>query len=240
MNLHKLNDDCSWLWEIDGLKVVVDPWFSPSQVDGHPLFSEQFHITQQPLVSDLPRPDYLFISNPFTDHCNKETLLQFDRSIPVIAKRSILKKISAWKHFNQLIALENAPVRITEYRPGYFLDLVHSAYLIEGEEGNILFAPHGAKRKDLPKADILITTTTRYHLPFWLGGTVNLGREQAEQLYKQCEAKLFLATHDERKIGKGLVEKFAKKEYCTEALEVVYLSAGESIAFRDEKGKLKQ
>ncbi|MNK09083.1 hypothetical protein D3C87_270320 [compost metagenome] len=231
MRFHKLNADCSWLWEINDLKVIVDPWFTPSQIDGHRLFSEQFHQTPQPSVKTLPETDCLFISNPFTDHCNRETLIQFDPVIPVIAKESILKIISKWKYFKELIPLKDAPFRIEEYKPGNMLDLVHSAYLIEGDTGRILFAPHGAKVKGIPKADVLISTTTRYHLPFWLGGTVNLGIKQAELLYKQCEAKLFLSTHDEEKRGVGLVEKLAVKEYTSDASFVTYLKAGEEISF---------
>jgi hypothetical protein len=231
MKFRKLNDDCSWLWEINGIQLIVDPWFTPSQIDGHRLFSEQFHLTAQPEVASLPEFDYLFISNPFTDHCNKETLVQFDPLIPVIAKRSILKKISSWKHFKQLIPLEDAPVSIKEYKPAALLDLVHSAYLFEGDSGRLLFAPHGAKVTSIPKADVLISTTTRYHLPFWLGGTVNLGISQAEELYIQCGASLFLSTHDEKKRGKGLVEKLAVKEYTDQASFVTYLKAGQEFVF---------
>ena len=231
MKFHKLNDDCAWFWELNGVKIIVDPWFTPSQIDGHRLFSEQFHRSPQPSVSSLPQADFLFISNPFTDHCNKETLIQFDQSIPIIAKESILKKISKWNHFHKLIVLKDAPFPIKEYKPGNPLDLVHSAYLFETEEGTVLFAPHGAKSKDLPKADVLITTTTCYHLPFWLGGTINLGIKNAEILYRQCGAKLFISTHDEQKLGKGLVEKLAKKNYVTDANFVTYLKAGESYAY---------
>ncbi len=231
MKFQKLNDDCSWLWELNGLKVMVDPWFTPSQIDGHRLFSEQFHQTPQPSVSNLPPIDYLFISNPFTDHCNKETLIQFDSSIPLIAKESILKKIKKWNHFKQLIPLQDAPFLIKEYKPSGIFDLVHSAYLFEVKERTILFAPHGAKAINIPKADVLFSTTTRYHLPFWLGGTVNLGIKHAELLHQKCEAKLFLSTHDEKKVGKGLVEKLAVKNYVSDARFVTYLQAGEEISY---------
>jgi L-ascorbate metabolism protein UlaG (beta-lactamase superfamily) len=231
MKFQKLNDDCAWFWELNGVKLIVDPWFTSSQIDGHRLFSEQFHRSPQPLVSSLPQADFLFISNPFTDHCNKETLIQFRPSIPVIAKESILKKISKWNHFQELITLKEAPFPIKEYKPGNPLDLVHSVYLFEAEEGTVLFAPHGAKSKNLPKADVVITTTTLYHLPFWLGGTVNLGVKHAELLYRQCGAKLFLSTHDEQKLGKGFVDKLAKKYYVTDANFVTYLKAGESFSY---------
>ena len=108
---------------------------------------------------------------------------------------------------------------------------MHSAYLFHTEEGTVLFAPHSAKTKGIPKVDVLFTTTTRYHLPFWLGRTVNLGIKQAELLYKECEARLFLSTHDERRIGRGLVEKLAVKDYVIDADFVTYLQAGQEISF---------
>ncbi|MNY58450.1 hypothetical protein D3C86_1947850 [compost metagenome] len=58
-----------------------------------------------------------------------------------------------------------------------------------------------------------------------------MGIKQAELLYKQCEAKLFLSTHDEEKRGVGLVEKLAVKEYTSDASFVTYLKAGEEISF---------
>lgn len=231
MRFQKLNEDCSWFWEIDSYKIIVDPWFTPSQIDGHRLFSEQFHLSAQPEVKTLPKPDFLFISNPFTDHCNKETLLQFDSDIPVIANKSILKKIEKWNHFKKLIPLNLAPFSINEYKPRNVFDLVHSAFLFETNEGSILFAPHGTAIRPLPNVDVLITTTTKYHLPFWLGGTVNLGNKAATDLFKLTEAKLFLSTHDERKIGKGLVEKLAKKEYVDHLSLVSYLKVGQDICY---------
>jgi len=53
MKITKLNADSSWLWEIEGVKILVDPWFSESQVDFHPLFSKQFHLDPQPKTEDL-------------------------------------------------------------------------------------------------------------------------------------------------------------------------------------------
>ncbi|MEY3074973.1 MAG: hypothetical protein RJB25_611, partial [Bacteroidota bacterium] len=90
MQLTKLNADSSWMFYFDGLHVLVDPWFTESQVDFHPWFSRQFHIDEQPRVAVLHKPDFIFISHRYTDHCNRETLLQFSSEIPVVAIDSIL------------------------------------------------------------------------------------------------------------------------------------------------------
>ena len=50
-------------------------------------------LNPQPLISEIKKPHYIFISHPFTDHCNKETLLQFDPTIPIIAETNTLTKI---------------------------------------------------------------------------------------------------------------------------------------------------
>lgn len=58
MRLVKINEDSSWMWEWEDIRVLVDPWFTPSQIN------------------------CIFISH----HFNKENLLQFDKDIPVISR----------------------------------------------------------------------------------------------------------------------------------------------------------
>jgi hypothetical protein len=212
MVIQRLNEDSSWLWEIDGLSIIVDPWFSASQVDLAPWFSEQFHVTEQPKVSELKRPDYLFISHPFTDHCNKETLLQFSSDIPVIALPSIQRKIKKWNHFTTFLSLHEAPFTVNFYQPKSKLDLVHGAFHITDNDGkSLIYSPHGSQFDTLPKADVLITTTIRYFLPFWLGGTVNLGWEHVLKNAELSGTTTILSTHDEPKRGIGLVAKLARR-----------------------------
>ncbi len=229
MQLTKLNEDSSWLLNLDGIKVLVDPWFSASQVDFHPWFSRQFHQSPQPLVRDLVRPDFIFISHPFTDHCNKETLLQFSSEIPLIALPSILKKINKWGHFKKLLPLDAAPISIRVLKTKNAL--VHKAYLIESEDKRLVYAPHGAvlkKNIELP-INALIATTLRYELPFFLGGTINLGYKKAVALQQQLKANFLIDTHNEDKKGEGLVSLFAKRKFSHDTA-VIGLKPGEVFA----------
>jgi hypothetical protein len=217
MQLTKLNADSSWMFHFDGLHILVDPWFTEAQVDFHPWFSRQFHQSPQPAVGELQQPDYIFISHPFTDHCNKETLLQFDKNIPVIALPSILKKIRKWDHFHKLMTLEEVPFTIQVLQTKNAL--VHKAYLIESAQNKIVYAPHGAVLKNIPnvKIDAVISTTLCYQLPFFLGGTINLGQESAVRLQQQLHSNLLLTTHNEDKKGEGLVSLFAKRKFSESA-----------------------
>ena len=231
MKLSKLNEDSSWLWEIAGLKVLVDPWFSMSQVDFHPLFSKQFHVKKQPSMDEIPQVDFIFISHPFTDHCNKETLLQLDPAIPVICLPSIQKKVQKWQHFQTFLSLKDTPFQLEKISVSGFLDLVHHAYLISDGVHAFCYAPHGCKSiLHGKKADVLITTTTRYSLPFFLGGTVNLGVDKAMDLAKKLTATRLISTHDEEKFQKGIVAKLSRRTLSSHS-QVLVLKPFESFEF---------
>jgi hypothetical protein len=158
--------------------------------------------------------------------------MQFDKDIPVISRSGTLKKISGWNHFNVLIPIEEAPFKISVIPTNSLFDPVHFAYRIENEDGTFIYAPHGTKAKNLPKADVLITTTTTFELPFWLGGTINLGYNKALIAKKLCGASMLVATHDEKKLGKGFVEKLAKKTYESQLKDIRVLKQGEALVFQ--------
>lgn len=59
----KLNEDSSWMWESDSLSILVDPWFTVSQIDFAPWFSEQFHLKPQPLISEIKTSLYFYFTS---------------------------------------------------------------------------------------------------------------------------------------------------------------------------------
>ncbi|MFZ9658616.1 MAG: MBL fold metallo-hydrolase, partial [Crocinitomicaceae bacterium] len=157
MQITKINEDSTWLLHLDGLKVLIDPWLSPSQIDFHPWFSRQFHNQPQVAIETLPQPDFIFISHPFTDHCNKETLMQFATDTPIVAPASVLKKIQKWQHFNTLLSLDKVPFTLRQLKTKRAL--VHKAFQISSKEKSLIYAPHGAVLSENSHANVLITTT---------------------------------------------------------------------------------
>ena len=106
--------------------------------------------------------------------------------------------------------------------------------LTEKTGKSLIYSPHGSQFSSLPQADVLITTTVRFYLPFWLGGTVNLGWERALKNAELCGAKTILPTHDEPKSGKGLVAKLAQRTErltITDDSRLVEISVGENYLF---------
>jgi len=214
MKITKLNADSSWLWEINGLKILVDPWFSESQVDFHPRFSTQYHLDKQPDISDIPHPDFIFISHPFTDHCDQETLVKLSSEIPVICLPVIKRKIQKWNHFRTFLSLQDAPFLLEKISRTGLLDLVHHAYLVSDGTSTMCYAPHGTRKiQNQKEATVLLTTVTMYKLPFYLGGTVNLGLHKALQLAEKLNVKTIISTHDEQKRQVGLVARLSKRKY---------------------------
>jgi hypothetical protein len=156
-----------------------------------------------------------------------------DANIPVIADRAVQKKIAKWGHFKTIILLEEAEINIEKIGSGSLLDPVHNAFVFHTDSGKLLYAPHGTRVNSLPKVDVAITTTTYYKLPFWIGGTINLGLANAQQVKDITSASIVISTHDEQKVGKGLVEKLAKKKYdpLNNLSGIRKLNAGESFVF---------
>ena len=88
--------------------ILIDPWLSgdlvlnPFATTAHKIPASISHL------SELPEPDLLIISQPYQDHCHKETLVQVapaSKSI-VAAVPKAAALIRKWDHFN--------PVKVSE------------------------------------------------------------------------------------------------------------------------------
>jgi hypothetical protein len=124
-----------------------------------------------------------------------------------------------------------AAVRVSHVPPPpwYRLDFVHGGLLFLMPDAqapdNLLYAPHGLSRTQWPPApppvpapriDTLLCTCTRFGLPRWLGGTVNLGLDAAVALAAACQPRVVVDTHSERKRSTGLVPRVAAVTYPSE------------------------
>lgn len=231
MKFTKLTDDSSWLIEATDFSLVIDPWFTNEQVDGYSWFSlQQRAQTYGPFDFPSEKPLLIFVSHPFSDHCHKETLCSFPEETILIAEDRAFKKIQSWKYFDSLKPLSESPFSVMQCTKVSLFNQTHHAFVIHLEGKTILYAPHGVSAlQDIPPVDVLITTTTTYKLPFFLGGTVNLGLKEARAVLAKTGAKLVLATHDQQKESRGLVGFFARPVYeCDDAFKS--MSAGDTLA----------
>ncbi len=231
MKFTKLTDDSSWLIETADFSLVIDPWFTNQQVDGYSWFSlQQRAQTYGPFNFPKDKPLVIFVSHPFSDHCHKETLCAFPKETMLIAEDRAYKKIKSWNHFGKLKDLSESPFSIHLRTKVSLFNQTHHAFVLQLDGKSILYAPHGVSAlQDIPPVDVLITTTTTYKLPFFLGGTVNLGLKEARAVLAKTGAKLALTTHDQQKESKGLVGFFARPVYeCDDSFKS--MKAGDSLA----------
>ncbi|AEE49429.1 MBL fold metallo-hydrolase [Haliscomenobacter hydrossis] len=230
ITLQRLNHDTSWKITINGCRLLLDPWLVGTEIDGVSWFNEQWHRIPPVDVKGIGEVDYIVISQPFSDHCHEETIQALPLDLPIATVATARKRLE--KTFGQSRQyldiptakdgfLEIAGLRLAQFNTPSLLDQVHNALLILSPTGeNIFYAPHGF----VPNArqisflqpfpiHVLITTVSEYHLPFFLGGTVNLGMRAMQKLAKILQPKYIISTHDEQKHAKGLVPRIARTFY---------------------------
>lgn len=230
ISLQRLNQDTSWKIKLNGVQILLDPWLTGSEIDGFSWFNEQWHATAPLAIEELGAIDHIVVSQPFSDHCHEETITLLSPVIPIAAVPAARNRLE--KSFGQSRVFQTIPeykngflslgeLRFAQFRTASILDQVHNALLVLSPNGdNIFYAPHGfvpnakqiAVLKQYP-IHVLITTVSEYHLPFFLGGTVNLGMGVLQKLAQILNPRHIISTHDEQKHAKGLVPKIARTFY---------------------------
>lgn len=230
LTIQRLNLDTSWKLNLGGTRVLLDPWLTGFEVDGFAAFNKQWHRTAPASFDTANEADWIVVSQPFSDHCHEETIEALAPTLPIAAvpraytrlkKRLSTARAMIGIHSTLSEASSVGNIRLTHFAASGIVDRVHNALLIQGpNHENVLYAPHGfvpseSQLKTLQALPIalLITTTSEYHLPFFLGGTVNLGLPALTALCAQLKPRAIVATHDEQKHASGWVPKLAVTRY---------------------------
>lgn len=235
ITLQRLNQDTTWKIALADQTLLLDPWLTGTEIDGFAWFNEQWHATPPVPIEDLGNIDHIVVSQPFSDHCHEETLQLLAPEIPIAAvaaaRKRLAKTFGRSRNFNTIPEYKNGfldqgGLHFTQFRTASLLDQVHNALLILSPSGeNIFYAPHGfvpnARQRAILQQHsihVLIHTVSEYHLPFLLGGTVNLGLSTLQKLAQILKPQYIISTHDEQKYAKGLVPKIARTFYPSAAM----------------------
>lgn len=221
MQIQRLNMDNSWLLQLKGLRLLVDPWLEGVEIDFFRWFNMQWHKTQPLPYNQLPFYDAVLITQKYPDHFHQATL---KRLAPkrIIAPASIELKLMKLFPSSEIMALskKRTSCTINDTEIQFFptqrrIDPIYDAYCISDDEEAIFLAPHGyaADRinawPDRP-VKLLICPFNHYELPALLGGTVSPGIEGLVKLTNKISPRFVVGTHDEDKHASGLVSKLAK------------------------------
>jgi L-ascorbate metabolism protein UlaG (beta-lactamase superfamily) len=201
MNLTYL-DSNSWLIEIDGKRILLDPWLV-----GELTFANLTWLFKGKKNNPQPIPeniDLILLSQGLEDHAHPPTLKQLDRNIPVVASPNAAKvvkelgytEITTLKHGENFTLEGKVEIKAV---PGSRIgpNLVENGYIFTSLESgkNIYYEPHGEHDDCLKEAapiDVVITPIISLTLP--LLGAVIKGQQTALELCQWLAPQVILST----------------------------------------------
>ena len=243
LSLTRLNSDSSWLIELDGTRLLLDPWLDTDAVVGASWINTISLVEPGLSLNELNGVDGVLLTHPFPDHCHPDTLQKVADGIVTYAPESTYRK--AKKYLSPVNKLpdfcKNAEkvsignVEIAYCKSLKLIDPTHNALVIKGESVTLLYCPHGIwlteKLQDKlapllnDSIDVLLCTFTRYDLPFFLGGPANNGSAEALKVINAYQPKYAFPTHDGEKVESGLLPKFANVTLCEDVGELLSTKA---------------
>lgn len=195
-------DSNTWLMEIAGKQIVIDPWLVGSLVFGNLtwLFKGE-RRTPRPIPENI---DLIVLSQGLEDHAHPPTLKQFDRNIPVVGSPSAAKvvrelgytQVTALAHGEIFTLANQLQIKATPGSP-IGPQLVENGYLIkELDSGTtIYYEPHGYHSPSIKEAapvDVVITPIVDLALP--LVGSIIKGRKSALEVVQWLQPQYILPT----------------------------------------------
>ncbi len=197
-------DSNSWLIEIDGKRILLDPWLVGELTFGNA--SWLFKGTKnnpQPIPENI---DLLLLSQGLPDHAHPPTLKVLDHNIPVVASPNAAKvveelgykQVTTLDHGESFTLADKVTIKAV---PGSLVGvtLVENGYIIQGLESgkNIYYEPHGEhadliKENDSLNIDVVITPIISLKLP--LIGAVIKGQKTTLDLCQRLKPQVVFST----------------------------------------------
>jgi L-ascorbate metabolism protein UlaG (beta-lactamase superfamily) len=201
-------DSNSWLIEMGGQRILLDPWLVGSLAFGNQTWLfEGKKKTPRPIPENI---DLILLSQGLEDHAHPPTLETLDRHIPVVASPNAAKvvqkmgytQVTSLGHGESFTLsnqhLSNQQVRIQAV-PGSPVGptLVENGYVLTDLEQNtkLYYEPHGYHSptlKDMAPVDVVITPMIDLKIPFL--GSVIKGSTSALQAAEWLQPQVMLPT----------------------------------------------
>lgn len=195
-------DSNSWLIEMAGQRILLDPWFVGPLVFGNQTWLfKSFRRTERPIPDNI---DLILLSQGLEDHAHPPTLKQLDRQIPVVASPNAAKvvqdlgypQVTTLAHGGKFVLGDRLEIKAVPGSPiGPFL--VENAYILKNLETGIslYYEPHGYHSPSLQQeapVDVVITPIVDLSIP--LLGPIIKGKDSALQAAKMLQPQVMLPT----------------------------------------------
>ncbi|XP_057765728.1 uncharacterized protein LOC130986352 [Salvia miltiorrhiza] len=231
----------SWIWEVGGTKILVDPilvgnldFGIPWLYDGAKKFIKDFKL------DDLPEIDCLLITQSLDDHCHMKTLKPLSQKLPnltVISTPNAKQLLDPL--FTNVTYLEPGEGSEIQGKDGSSVKVRATAGPVLGppwqrpENGYLVTSPNGKatlyyephcvyKEESVEKlrADIVITPVIKQLLPNFL---LVSGQEDAVRLAKLLQAKFIVPMRNGELDNKGVLASIIKAEGTMESFKELLL-----------------
>ncbi|PON59512.1 Metallo-beta-lactamase [Parasponia andersonii] len=220
----------SWLWEVGGLTLLVDPILVGNLDFGIPwLYDAAKKFLNNFQLRDLPEIDCLLITQSLDDHCHLKTLKPLSSKYPnlkVIATpnaKTLLDPLFSSTTYlepgqNSVIEASNGNKVRVQATAGPVLgppwQRPENGYLVTSprDQLTLYYEPHCVYNKSFlekERADIVITPVIKQLLPNF---TLVSGQEDAVQLAKLLQAKFVVPMKNGDLDSKGLLASIIQAE----------------------------
>ncbi|MBD2666554.1 hypothetical protein B6N60_02909 [Richelia sinica FACHB-800] len=223
-------DNNSWLIEIGGQRILLDPWLI-----GSLTFNNLDWLFKGNRLKDQPIPDnidLILLSQGLEDHAHPDTLKQLDKNIPVVASVNATKVVEKLG-YHQIHTLAhgetftlNSQVEIKAL-PGSSLGpgVIENAYLLQELTSNftLYYEPHGyhsPQLQQLAPIDVVVTPIINVWLP--LLGSIIQGMDSTLKIVKWLQPQYLLPTAAGGDVAfEGLLVKLLKPQGSVEDFQAL-------------------
>ncbi|PWA36819.1 metallo-hydrolase/oxidoreductase superfamily protein [Artemisia annua] len=228
----------SWLWEVGGVKLLVDPLFVGNLDFGVPLlYDASKKYVKNFQLTDLPEIDCILITQSLDDHCHLNTLKALSQKLPnvrVIATPNAKTLLDPL--FTNVVYLEpgqyyeiqtgnNSYVKVRAIAAGPVLRppwlRPENGYIVTSPQGqlSLYYEPHCAYNKEIigkERADIVITPVIKLFFPSL---PLVSGQEDAVQLAKLLHSKYVVTMKNGDLDSKGILGSLLKSDGTIESFK---------------------
>ncbi|KAK4399915.1 hypothetical protein Sango_1097600 [Sesamum angolense] len=232
----------SWLWEVGGVRILVDPILVGNLDFGIPwLYDAAKKFLKNFKLDDLPEIDCLLITQSLDDHCHLNTLKPLSRRLPNLRvittpnAKALLDPL-----FSNVTYLEPGQGSEIQLSNGSSVKIQATAgpvlgppwqrpengYLVTSPEGQLrlYYEPHCVYNENFlekKQADIVITPVIKQLLPNF---SLVSGQEDAVRLSKLLEAKYVYRSMKNGDLdSKGLLSSLIESQGTIESFKEILL-----------------
>lgn len=215
MKLHRLDDYQSWLLEVGGRRIAIDPWLTTSLKlpPGHWLFGRRREASPTPKEA-IAGVDALIITGPFSDHCDPETLSVLPRDVPAYANGPAARRLRGLG-FTRVTAMRDGDVaapfeglKLEAVQPGFpyrhnslgfLLDDGHQRTYLETHMVDV--RRHGARVGGVDVAVLPVQGVWLFGIPFVMSP------ERALAVTQALKPGVVVPTGNDPQVAHGLMSK---------------------------------